>query len=81
MSKAITMELSRSATDFIDEGRIEHLLEKHRNPEKSLVREILAKSEAKIALTDEETAVLLNAEDPALVDEVFETARRLKRKV
>ncbi|NMC20990.1 MAG: [FeFe] hydrogenase H-cluster radical SAM maturase HydG, partial [Thermogutta sp.] len=45
------------------------------------VREVIAKSLNKEALTAEETAALLAAEDPGLIAEIFEAARRLKRDV
>jgi 2-iminoacetate synthase len=45
------------------------------------VREVIAKSLAKEALSVEETAVLLRTTSPDLVEEVFEAARDLKRRV
>ena len=57
------------AVDFIDDAKLE------------AVRRVIAKSLSKEALTVEETAVLLGAESPALVEEIFEAARTLKREV
>ncbi len=45
------------------------------------VHEIIKKSLDKNRLTLEETAVLINTEDPALVEEIKEGARELKRRI
>jgi 2-iminoacetate synthase len=50
-------------------------------PTRERVREIIAKSLDKNRLTLEETAVLINADDPELVEEIKEGAKTLKRKV
>ncbi len=71
--------LSESAYDFIDEAYLHHLLEGQ--VDRRQVQEVLAKSLAKQPLDPEETAVLLKADDPELVEEILETARRLKREV
>ncbi|NLF30783.1 MAG: [FeFe] hydrogenase H-cluster radical SAM maturase HydG [Planctomycetes bacterium] len=71
---------SRHAADFIDDGAL-HALLASAAPEPSRVRQIIAKAMAKQALSVQETACLLNAEDPALVEEIFAAARELKRTV
>ena len=71
--------LSDRACDFIDEARIESLLDEP--VDAAEVRDVIAKSLAKEPLTEAETAVLLNAESPHLVDEIFDAARQLKRDV
>ncbi len=76
----MSSELSRNATDFIDDGQINGLLERSKT-DPARVREIIAKSLAKEPLHLEETAALLNADQPDLVEEIFEAARELKRKV
>ncbi len=48
---------------------------------KSNIREIIAKSLDKNRLTLEETAVLINAHDPELVEEIKQGAKNLKEKV
>lgn len=73
------IELSRQARDFIDDLALSRLLGAQADPHQ--VRDILAKSLAKEALSVDETAVLINASDPALVEEIFAGARRLKREV
>ena len=50
-------------------------------PSKSRIREIIAKSLDKNRLTLEETAVLINANDPELVEEIKQGAKSLKEKV
>ena len=67
--------------DFIDEGKIYEELEKQKNPDKQQVRDILQKSLDIKILTPAETALLLNVEDPELLQEMRETALRVKRKV
>ena len=71
--------LSRNAYDFIDDDYLSGLLGP-RVPERQ-VHDVIAKSLAKEPLTVEETAILINAEEPELVESVFEAARQLKRDV
>ena len=73
-------ELSKNAMDFINDEYLEGLL-KNTKPDEFRVREILDKSLSKEPLNVEETAVLLNAEDRGLQEEILETARKLKREV
>ena len=68
------------AADFIDDRHIEETLAAAR-PEPARVREILAKSLAKQRLAPDETAALLAIYDPALWQEVFVAARKLKNDV
>ena len=75
-----TIALSEGATDFIDDARLTALIDAG-PPDTAEVHEILAKSLAKQALSVEETAVLLRITDRDLVEEIFETARQLKRDV
>jgi 2-iminoacetate synthase len=72
--------LTKDATDFIDDGLINSLLKK-KPADKTRVREIIAKSISKEALNLEETAVLLNCEDPELIEEIYSGARSLKENV
>jgi 2-iminoacetate synthase len=72
--------LSQGAVDFIDDGYLTELLGTCR-PEPARVRDIIAKSLAKEALSVEETGVLVSVRQPELVEETFEAARRLKRDV
>ena len=65
---------------FIDPEEIWDLIRNAKSP-KARVREIIAKSLDKNRLTLEETAVLLNANDPELIEEIKQGARKLKEKV
>jgi len=80
MSPLPAMTLSKTAVDFIDDAHIEGLLQAPA-PAASQVREIIAKSLEKQALSVAETAVLLRAESPELTAEIFAAARELKRRV
>jgi 2-iminoacetate synthase len=68
------------AVDFISDAELERLLTSP-PPDAAHVRAVIAKSLAKQALTVAETAVLLRADEPELVEEIFAAARRLKRDV
>jgi 2-iminoacetate synthase len=74
------MALSAGAVDFIDDALLTDLINAGPS-DAGQVRAIIAKSLSKQALTVDETAVLLRAEDPELVEEIFEAARQLKRDV
>ena len=72
-------QLSKSGIDFVDEPLFESLLKRKSDP--GYIREIIAKSQNKEALALEETAALLNADEPKLVEQIFDTARQLKKDV
>ncbi|MBN1198740.1 MAG: [FeFe] hydrogenase H-cluster radical SAM maturase HydG [Bacteroidales bacterium] len=65
---------------FIDPVEIRDLITKT-NSEPHHVRDVIAKSMDKQRLTMKETAVLINANDPELITEIKEGARKLKEKV
>lgn len=67
--------------DFVPQEEIPLLLARFRHPDPARVREILKKSLAIESLSPEETAVLLNVEDPALLDEMRAAAFQIKKKV
>ena len=67
--------------DFIDDARLEGLLESTAEPGISRVREIIAHAEAIETLRPEETAALLRVEDPAVWEEIFDAAARIKTAV
>ena len=73
------MQLSKDATDFIDDGALEALIERPFDPVR--FENVLAKSMAKEPLTPAETAVLIAANAPEQVERIFEAARDLKRRV
>lgn len=65
---------------FIDEKEIHDFIN-NTKPTKERVREVIAKSLAKNRLSLEETAVLVNATDPELIEEIKQGAKTLKEKV
>jgi 2-iminoacetate synthase len=68
--------------DFIDDVALAALLEPAGGePSGAQVREVIARSLAKEALTPTETAVLLRVRDPGRRGEILAAARRLKRDV
>jgi 2-iminoacetate synthase len=65
---------------FIDDGEIFDLLENIK-PDKIQLRDIIAKSLDKNRLSMSETAILLNANEPELIEEIKDSARLLKKRV
>lgn len=65
---------------FIDPDELWDLI-KNTKADKDYVREIIAKSLSKQRLTLKETAALINADSPELIEEIKEGARQLKEKV
>ena len=65
---------------FIDPDEIWSIINRTK-PDRSRVRDVIAKSLDKNRLTLEETAVLVNADDPGLIDEIKVGARALKERV
>jgi 2-iminoacetate synthase len=80
MTTTAKLALSPGATDFIDDAHLTELVE-NTPPDAGHVREVIAKSLAKEALSVEETAVLLAADDRGLIEAIFEAARTLKQTV
>jgi 2-iminoacetate synthase len=70
----------RRMEPFIDPAELWGFLN-NTKPTKERVKEIIAKSLEKQRLTLEETAALINADNPELVEEIKEGARTLKKKV
>ena len=70
-----------SMQPFIDEGEIFTILNTTINPSPQRVREIISKSLEKNRLSLEETAVLLNTNDPELIWEIKQGAKTLKENV
>lgn len=65
---------------FIPEDKIFELLSR-KSTDKKQVRDIIQKSLSKNRLDPEEMAVLLNVENPEILEEIFEGARRLKEDI
>lgn len=71
----------REGRDFIHDDQIEADLSAQHDPDPHRVRDILAKSLAIQTLSPQETAALLNVNDPELLREMEETASVVKKKV
>ncbi|SFD88780.1 [FeFe] hydrogenase H-cluster radical SAM maturase HydG [Thermophagus xiamenensis] len=71
----------RPMENFLDADEIWDILQRNENPDPGRVREVIARSLDKNRLTLEETAVLINANTPELIDEIKNGARELKEKV
>ncbi len=67
--------------DFIDDELIERLLARESRPDAARVRAIIDKAQAIETLLPEETAALLNVQDPGLWDEIYAAAAKIKRSV
>jgi 2-iminoacetate synthase len=67
--------------DFIDDGLITALLGRAREPDAAQVRDIIARALTIATLRPEDTAALLNVSDPALWEEIFQAAARIKNTV
>lgn len=80
MVRAVAVKSVGSATDFIEEAYLQALLTRP-VPEVTAVREVVAKSLGREALTVEETALLLRASAPSLRQEIFAAAQTLKQAV
>ncbi len=74
------MTLSDGATDFIDDARLHALLDAP-PPDAAELGDIIDQSLNKQALSIEQTARLLLAEDDQHVERIFDAARQLKRNV
>ena len=68
-------------TGFIDHGKIESYLANNLPPEKSEVREILQEARQLKGIDFDRAERLLMLEDPALLEEVFETANFIKNEI
>lgn len=67
--------------DFINEQKIFKQLEENKNPDKSRIKEIIAKAMEIERLDPEETAALLHVQDEELWEEIFEAGGKIKRTV
>jgi len=65
---------------FIDPAEIDHMLT-HAKPDRAIIRDIIAKSLDKHRLSLAETAMLINSNDPVLIEEIKDGASRLKQAV
>jgi 2-iminoacetate synthase len=67
--------------DFIDDALIVSLLGTAKNPDAAQVRDIISRALTIATLRPEDTAALLNVSDPALWEEIYDAAARIKNTV
>jgi len=67
--------------DFIDDTKIESILDKAKNPAPERVREIIDKAKELKGLPPEEVAVLLQTEDDELISLIWQTAHKIKEDI
>lgn len=67
--------------DFINDEKIQLVLDSSAKPEKRRVEEVISKARELNGLTAEETAILLQTEDKDLVQEILMTARFVKESI
>jgi 2-iminoacetate synthase len=67
--------------DFIDENMIQSELDGARNPDTVHVRDVIGKAREMKGLSLADTAVLLQMEDPDLIEELYSTAREIKEEI
>jgi 2-iminoacetate synthase len=75
------MLLNVETTGFIDEGRITDILDITRDCDATHVREVLAKARELKGLDFSDVAVLMNVEDPQLLEELYETGSWIKDEI
>lgn len=73
--------LAAGGADYVDDARITELLKQTGEPDASAVRDILDKALDIQTLTQDELALLMRVEDPALWDEMRRLAGEIKHKV
>jgi 2-iminoacetate synthase len=66
---------------YIDEAKIAEILGAAHNPDSVRVREVLAKARLLKGLDMSEAALLMEVQDPALLEELFATARYVKNEI
>lgn len=71
----------KKISDVIDAGAISSIIEGASRASIEEVRDILTKAELKEGLTLKEVAVLLEVEEPGLIEEMSESAGRVKRAI
>lgn len=74
----INREYSKGCIDFINDSELISLINNTKE-DIGLVKGIIAKCLAKQSLSIKETAALLAVEDPDTIEEIFDTARTLKK--
>ena len=73
--------MARDVREILDEEKIKLLLKENENPKPEKVRSVLKKALEKKGLSLEDVATLLNTKDPKLIEEMYETARKIKNEI
>ena len=77
----ISRYLRADGSDYVNDAEIEELLKPAAAPDAGRVRDILAKAESIVALSQSELAELMRVEDAGLWEEMKAAAGRIKHKV
>ncbi len=81
MKRGLPKVETKGLKSFIPDHEIFQWLEETKNPTAERVREIIRRSLDKNRLHPEEMATLINADSPEMVEEIFEGARELKKRI
>jgi len=73
--------MSEQTATFIDEEKIAETLETGRKRDSGLIRDVLAKGRQMEGLDAGDVAVLMEIQEPAMLDEMFAAARRVKDEI
>lgn len=73
--------MALSKADFINDKLILGMLEKAKSASREVIENVIEKAALANGLTPEEAAMLLQTEDPELLDKIFCTARRVKEDI
>ena len=77
----MTAPIQCDPATYIDEAKIAQTLEAARNPAPARIREVLAKARGLKGLDAEDVAVLMEIQEPALLEELFAAARFIKDEI
>jgi 2-iminoacetate synthase len=77
----MTAKLCKKSASFIDEVKIQEILEEARNYRSRRVRDALAKARKLKGLDAREMAALMEVDDPVLLEELFAIARAVKEEI
>lgn len=81
LEKILAHEAQEKRQDFIDDNKINSVLEETKNPAPEKIRNILAKAKTCVGLTPKEAAVLLNTTQSELWEEIYAVAHHIKQEI
>lgn len=73
--------MQRADVSWFDETRVQRLVDEGKGRDKAEVLDILRKAESAHGLTPAEAAILLQTEEPAIWEAIFETAKKVKERI